>query len=98
MERVATMNFFRKIKSLVPVKKFEKIERDLLVPNEKLEAFWNIIIAGYSVDFANSNYNQLYEYLKDKPIEYSYALTTYAKYPGLKYGIYITKTKWYELN
>lgn len=99
MKNKATLNFFGKIKSLVPTHKFEEIEKDLIVvPNEKLEAFWNIIIAGYPVDFASINYNQLYEYLKDKPIEYSHALTTFTTYPGLKAGIYITKTKWFELN
>ena len=75
------------------------VEGDLVYEsNERLEAFWHLIIAGYSPDFALENYIKLYEYLKDKPIDYTEALTTYATFPGLESGIYVTKTKWYELN
>ena len=96
--RVST-NYFTKIQVLLPANKFQEIELDLLIAqDEKLEAFWNIIIAGYPVEFAISNYVQLYDYLKDKKIDYSQALTTYKIFPELEDGIYITKTKWFELN
>jgi hypothetical protein len=99
MKSKTTVNFYNKIKSLLLTEELESIEKDLLkASNESLEAFWTIIVAGYSVEFALVNYSKLFEYLKDKPIEYAEALTTYATYPELDSGIYITKTKWFELN
>ena len=99
MNSKTTVNFKNKIRSLLSNNSWEYIEEDLYdESNERLEAFWHIVIAGYSVDFALVNYIKLYEYLKDKPVSYSEALTTYATYPGLDSGMYVTKTKWYELN
>lgn len=99
MEKKATLNFFRKIKKLVPGDIFKTIENDLIEEsNDRLEAFWNIIIAGYSVKFAKSSYIQLYEFLKDKPIEYPKALISYVTYPEIENGIYLAKTRWFELN
>ena len=99
MKSKTTVNFHDKIKALLSPDNFEYVESDLVYEsNERLEAFWHIIVAGYSIDFALINYIKLYEYLKDKPVEYSEALTTYATYPGLESGMYVTKTKWYELN
>jgi hypothetical protein len=99
MKSKTTVNFYNKIRALLSDCEFESVEVDLLnASNESLEAFWTIIVAGYSVEFALVNYAKLFEYLKDKPIEYSEALTTYATYPELDSGIYITKTKWFELN
>lgn len=99
MENKTTFNYYHKIKALLPADKFKLINHILSEEsNSKLEAFWHIIIAGYPVEFALANYVKLYEYLKDKPIVYSEALTTYSIYPKLKSGIYVTKTKWYELN
>lgn len=99
MRKTATSDYYGKLKSILPIEKFQKIE-DLLnyESNFKLEAFWNIIVAGYSVDFATNNYEKLYEFLKDKPLSYSQALTTFVIYPGLQSGIYIKKTRWFELN
>jgi hypothetical protein len=99
MKSKTTVNFYNKIRSLLSEGEFVSVEKDLLsASNESLEAFWTIIVAGYSVEFALVNYAKLFEYLKDKPIQYSEALTTYATYPELDSGIYITKTKWFELN
>lgn len=99
MNSKTTLNYQNKIKSLLTQETWQCIEEDLLYEsNERLEAFWHIIIAGYTVDFALVNYIKLYEYLKDKPIDYTEALTTYATYPGLDSGMYVSKTKWYELN
>lgn len=99
MKNISSINYFNRIKLLVPQKKFIKLESRLIdESNQHLEAFYNIIIAGYPVDFALANYVKLGEYINNKPIEYEQALTTYATYPGLKDGIYITKTKWFELN
>ena len=99
MKSKTTLNYQKKIKSLVTSEIWQNIEEEIACEsNESLEAFWHIIIAGYSVDFALVNYIKLYEYLKDKPIDYTEALTTYATYPGLESGMYVTKTKWFELN
>ncbi len=99
MENLTTINCYRRIKALIPSEKFRIIETRLAgETNTRLEAFLNIIIAGYTIDFALANYKKLYEYLKNKPIGYSEALRTYSIYPGLESGIYITKTKWFELN
>ena len=99
MKKTATLDYYGKIKSILPSHKFQKIENRLnYESNFRLEAFWHIVVAGYSIDFALANYEKLYEYLHDKPINYSEALTTFAVYPGLHTGIYIIKTKWFELN
>ncbi|HKI88642.1 MAG TPA: hypothetical protein VKA38_06415 [Draconibacterium sp.] len=99
MRNKTSINYYYSLKSLLPPKKFSGIKKKIAKDsNERLEALWSIIIAGYPVDFALSNYKQLHAYLQDKPIDYSEALTTYSIYPGLNIGIYITKTKWYELN
>ncbi len=99
MKEIKESNYFRKIRGLLPPQKFRDIEGLLSTEtNERLEAFWNILIAGYPVDFVLNNYEQLYEYLTDKLIDYSDALVTYVIYPELTSGIYITKTKWFELN
>ncbi len=99
MKSKTTLNYHNKIKSLLPADAWQDVEADIIYEsNERLEALWHILIAGYSIDFALVNYIKLYEYLKDKPIEYGEALTTYATFPGLDSGMYVTKTKWYELN
>lgn len=99
MKTITSLNYYGKIKSLLPHSIFQLIEKKINDENNsQLEAFWNIIIAGYPINFALENYKKLYEYLKDKPIEYSEALTTFVTYPGLHSGIYVIKTKWFELN
>ena len=99
MKKLATLNYYNKIKSILPSSKFQKIANRLnYESNFRLEAFWNILVAGYSLDFALVNYEKLYEYLQDKPIDYAEALTTFVTYPGLYSGIYVTKTRWFELN
>ena len=99
MENRTDLKYYDKIKSLLPPEQFNIAKEELFhAGDESLEAFWNIIVAGYPVDFALENYTQLYDYLKDKPIKYTDALTTYVEYPGLKEGIYFTKTQWFELN
>jgi len=98
-KKTATSDYYDKIKSILPSEKFQRIENILnYEANFRLEAFWHIIIAGYSIDFAVRNYEKLYEYLKDKSIGYSQALTTFVMYPELNSGIYLTKTMWFELN
>ena len=99
MNNKISVNYYDSLKSLLSTEKFLEIKNKIAKDsNERLEALWNIIVAGYPLDFALSNYKQLYAYLQDKPIDYSEALTTFSIYPGLENGIYITKTKWYELN
>ncbi len=99
MYNEVSINYYSSIKSLVTPENFRRIKKRLSKDsNERLEAFWSFIVAGYPVDFAMENYQQLHAFLKNKPIGYSEALTTFSVYPGLSGGIYITKTKWYELN
>ena len=99
MKKTATLDYYGKIKSILPSHKFQKIENRLnYESNCRLEAFWNIVVAGFSIDFALANYEKLYEYLQDQPIEYSEALTTFVCYPGVKSGIILEKTRWFELN
>lgn len=99
MKNVTTYNYYDCIKAILPSHEFELVQDKLRNDsNEQLEAFWNIIVAGYPVDFTLANYKKLYAFLQDKPINYSEALVTYATYPGLPSGIYITKTQWFELN
>ena len=84
----------------MPSDQFQDIAEELFcASSEELEAFWSIMYAGYSVEFALSNYTHLYNYVKDKNIEYSEALKiVYSFYPGLDEGIFINHPQWYELN
>lgn len=99
MKNLVESDFRRKIQSVLPTHKYKRVERLIFnSSNDELEAFWHIIVAGYPVDFAATNFEKLYDYLKDKPIHYSEALVTYRIYPGLSTGILINKTQWFELN
>ncbi len=99
MRKTQTSVFYDKIKSILSPENFQKIENQINeVSNLKLEAFWHIIVAGYSAEFAVKNYVKLYDFLQNKPISYTQALITFVIYPGLKSGIYIKKTRWFELN
>jgi len=99
MKRTVTINYYNKIKSVLPPTEFKCLEGQLkYAPNEKLEALWNIIVAGYPPDFALLNYVKLYDFLQDKAMEYEEALITFVTYPGLRSGILLQKTKWFELN
>lgn len=99
MKPGTTLNYYAKIKSLLSPCKFNFVKFSIEnSTNEQLEAFWNIIIAGYPIDFALGNYTKLHEYLKNNAMDYAEALDTYVSYPGLGPGIYLVKTKWYELN
>lgn len=84
---------------MLPCHKFNRVAAKLQnASNDELEAFWHLIVAGYSVEFATENFQKLYDYLKDRPIYYAEALVTYRIYPGLSAGIFINKTQWFELN
>jgi hypothetical protein len=99
MKNTETVNYYNKIKSLLPAKEFKKIDKELyFATNEQLEAFWNIIVAGFSVNFALLNFVKLHSYLQDKAMDYFEALKTFVNYPGLKSGIILQKTRWFELN
>lgn len=99
MKNTETVNFYNKIKSLLPPKEFNRIDEELYyATNEQLEAFWNIIVAGFPVKFALMNFVKLHSFLSDKAIDYFEALKTFVCYPGLKSGIILQKTRWYELN
>lgn len=99
MKNIMESDFRQKIQSVLPCHKFNRVAAKLQnATNDELEAFWHLIVAGYSVDFAVENFEKLYDYLKDRPIYYNEALITYRIYPGLPTGIFITKTQWFELN
>lgn len=99
MRKTKTSEFYDKIKSVLSPESFHKIENQINEEsNFKLEAFWHIIVAGYSAEFAAKNYEKLYNFLQDKPFSYTQALITFVIYPGLKSGIYVKKTRWFELN
>lgn len=99
MKKTTAINYYKKIKSLLHDEEFIWVEHKLSqTPNEKLEAFWHIIVAGYPVSFALTNFVKLHDYIQDKAINYAEALTTFVTYPKLSSGILLEKTKWYELN
>jgi hypothetical protein len=100
MKNKTTSDYLRKIEEILPSDKYNEIMKELIFArNEHLEAFWNIISAGYSFEFAQLNYINLYDYIKDKDIDYTDALrTVYTFYPGLNAGIYVKKPEWYEMN
>jgi hypothetical protein len=99
MKKTETVNFYNKIKSLLSAKEFKRIDEELYyATNEQLEAFWNIIVAGFPVYFALMNFRNLHDFLQDKAMDYFEALNTFVCYPGLKSGIILQKTRWYELN
>ncbi len=99
MKPVTTLDYYAKIKSLLCPLTFKFVQFSLeKSSNEQLEAFWNIIVAGYPVDFALDNFQKLHQFLKNNTMDYSEALDTYVSYPGLEAGIQLVKTRWYELN
>ncbi len=100
MGHKTTLNYLQKIRDVIPNKQFQDIAEELFnASSEELEAFWNIIYAGYSVEFALSNYTHLYDYVRNKNIKYSDALKiVYTFYPGLDAGIFIKHPEWFELN
>jgi hypothetical protein len=99
MKGIITLNYYNKLKSILPEEEFITIEKLISNDsNEQLEAFWNLVVAGYSVEFALENYKMLYDFIKDKPIDYSESLITYVTYPKIDKGIFLEKTKWFELN
>lgn len=99
MENEIKLNYYQKIKILLSVKDFKAVENELEhASNNSLEAFWHLIVAGYSIDFTISNYRTLYKYIAEKSISYNDALVTYAFYPEIDGGMYVTKTQWFELN
>ena len=99
MKNTETVNYYNKIKSLLSPKEFNRINEKLYyATNEQLEAFWNIIVAGFSVNFALLNFVKLHNFLQDKAMDYFEALNTFVCYPELKSGIILQKTRWFELN
>lgn len=100
MKNKKTLNNFRKIQKYLPQDKFSYLKKELLkVPDNQLEAFGNIITAGYNVNFAVMNYLNLYEYVSHNSVDYSSALKIiYSIYPGLNIGIHINEPEFFELN
>jgi len=100
MKNKNTLNNFRKIQKYLPQDKFSDLKKKLLkVPDYKLEAFWNILAAGYDVNFAVMNYLNLYEYVCHNSVDYSSALKiVYSIYPGLNIGMHINEPEFFELN
>jgi len=100
MKDRTTVNYFRKIREIIPARKFKIIEDNLFrLNNELLESFWNIVSAGYPVEFAILNCINLFEYVRDNDVNYKEALRiVYSIYPGLKAGINVKTPRWYELN
>lgn len=100
MRHKTTANYFSKIRAIIPSNKFEIIEENLIeLNNDLLESLWNIVSAGYTVEFAILNCINLYEYVQDKQVDYWEAMrTVYSIYPGLNSGIYLKESEWFELN
>lgn len=100
MGHKTTLNYLQKIRDILPEGKFQEIAEELFcASSDELESFWNIMYAGYSVEFAISNYKHLFDYIKDKDIKYADALKiVYTFYPGLDAGIFIKHPEWFEFN
>ncbi len=99
MKDVRTSEYYKRIKAVLNENEFKKARKKIFYSrHENLEAFWHIIVAGYPVEFAMKNYNDLFRYIDTHEIEYKEALTTYIEYPLLDAGIYFIKTQWFELN
>ncbi len=99
MNSVSAIDFYRNLKAILPASEFARIEKKISsISRECLEAFWHIIVAGYSVDFALNYFELIYDYIKDKAVEYPDVLKTYVIYPGLDNGFFIEKKQWFELN
>lgn len=98
MKRTTTSEYYRKLRTVLPWSEFRKLDYPVIENSDKLEAFWHIIVAGYSVEFALRNFSDLYDYVEKTKVKYSVALTTLVTFPKLGSAIYLTKTQWYELN
>ena len=93
-------NYFRKILEHISTSKYMFLEYELFaIPENQLEAFWHIIVAGYPVQFAIINYINLYEHARNNSINYKTALKNiYSISTGLNIGIKIKNPEWFELN
>lgn len=100
MKNKTTHNYFQKIQKYLKLDKSILFKDDFLqVPENQLEALWNLLCAGYPMDFAILNYINLYEYVQVNSFDYNIAIKNlYSVFPGLIAGIYIKKKKWFELN
>lgn len=100
MKDRTTFNYLRKIQNFLSADNYYKIENELFeIDENKLEAFWNLIIAGYSINFAILNYVNVYEYNLNNSTSYSSTLKNiYSVFPGLNAGISIIEPEWFELN
>ena len=100
MKKRTALNYIQKIEALLPSNIFKLIEKDLLKIQEKyLEAFWNIISAGYTIDFALNNCKSIFCYKNKNQISYTDTLVTlYSVYPGLIAGVEAKIPDWFELN
>ena len=100
MRNKTTLNYVQKIKDFLPLVEFESIALELFnASDEELESFWEIIYAGYPVEFAVTNYVGLCKYVKTKKTSYSKALkVAYQFFPELNDGVFVRSLEWYELN
>lgn len=100
MRKNFSTKYFRKVKEHIANEQFESFENELFkIPEIQLEALWNFLVAGYPVNFAISNYINLFEYSSGNSIEYSTALETfYSVSFGVTAGIYLDDLNWFNSN
>jgi len=100
MKNITRVNYFQKIMDALPIEQFGRAATKILDGTDReMEAFWSILSAGYPTSFAISNYKNLLNYVQNKNINYSEALSDmYHIYPGLEAGIRINYPEWFKLN
>lgn len=75
MENDTTLYFKRVIQMLISKDEFEVIKNDLsYIPVKHRKAFWNLVLAGFSIKLAFKNCKNIYEFARVKNIDYANTL------------------------
>ena len=100
MENEATLFFERVIQMLVSTEEFNGIKNELsYIPVKHRKAFWNLVLAGFSIKSAFKNCKVFYEFVKYNNLNHTDALRMILFMDKeLKTGIYSKEIEMFEVN
>ena len=100
MENEATLYFERVVQMLLTREEFKGIKNELsYIPVKHRRAFWNLVLAGFSIKSAFRNCKVLYEFVKFNNLNHTDALRMILFIDKeLKTGIYSKKIEMFEVN
>lgn len=100
MRKNFSTKYFLKVKQQITIEKFKSIEKELFkIPESQLEALWNFLVAGYPINFAISNYINLFEYAAKNSVDYPTAIEIFHSVSfGVATGISFDDLNWFDSN